>query len=95
MTAYPVGDVLAQIVTLKDGAGAVVKPARRNAVALGVDGDHVPALAVAHRIANDFGDIGGVAHINAGLVAPADDHIPLGDALSAPRRGSSGRAGAG
>ena len=85
----PVGDVLAHVVAVEGRAGPVTEPASRDAVAVGVDGGHPPTVSIAHRIGDRQVALGFVdAH--GGIVAPADDQIPHGDALSASR-GDGGR----
>ena len=56
----PVVNVLVEVVAGEDGAGAVVEAPRGDAVVVGVDGQDVPALSVAHRIGCGCVDVGGV-----------------------------------
>lgn len=50
-------------------------------------------MSVAHRICCGCVAVGGVIHRDVRLVAPADDHIALGDAVAAPG-GHRGRSAA-
>jgi len=55
--------VLAQVVAAQRGAGTVTEAARGDAIVFGVDGEHAPALAVAHRTkAVPFGDGANAPH---------------------------------
>lgn len=89
VTGVSIGDVLTQIGASEDGAGAVVDPARRDAVVFGVDGVDAPAVAVAHRVSRRLAS-GGVEDRNGGVVAAADNQVPDRDALL-PRDTDGGR----
>jgi hypothetical protein len=81
-----VGDVLAEIVAAKHGAGTVLKAPRGDPVVVGVNSQHAPALPVAHRIIDPLVHVAGVVDLDGRIVAPRHDDIAFADPLP-PRSG--------
>ena len=75
--------MLHEVVAGEHDAGTVLEAPRRDPVVVGVDGEHLPALPVAHRIIDWAVHIVGVEHRDRGVVAAGENQITVADALTA------------